>query len=303
MHVKELNESLYIIDLQTAGYIGFFASYLLKGDKIAIIETGPTSSVPNLLAGLSKIGVKKNQVNYVLLSHIHLDHGGGAGTLLQSLPNAKLVVHRRGASHLVNPEKLWVQSKEALGEIVNLYGPVQPIPEKRITVSEDDMIIDLGNQIELQVIETLGHASHHQSFYERGSRTVFPGDAAGIYLKQIETVIPTTPPPLRLEMALASLKRLIELSPKWLCYTHFGRTSDAVSRLHAHIEQLKLWAKIVAEELKKNETLKTIYMRILDQDPAMKKAIDFIQKNLMLRQSVVLQSVRGFVQCLRRSSV
>jgi len=300
MHVKKLNESTYIIDLETAGYSGFFASYVLKGDKIAIVETGPTSSIPNLVAGLDKLGVKRNQVDYVLLSHIHLDHAGGAGTLLQSLPNAKLVVHKRGAPHLVDPEKLWIQSKQALGEIVDLYGSVQPVPENRIMVPEDGMVIDLGNQIELQVVETLGHASHHQSFFERESQTVFPGDAAGIYLRQKETVIPTTPPPLRLDMALASLEKLIELAPKWLCYTHFGRIGDAVSRLHAHMEQLKLWAKTVTEGLKKNETLEAIYARILEQDPAMKKALDFIQKNLMLRQSVVLQSVRGFVQCLKR---
>lgn len=302
MHVKRLSESLYLIDLETAGYSGFFASYVMKGEKTAIIETGPTSSIPNLLAGLDEIGIKKDKVDYVLLSHIHIDHGGGAGTLLQSLPNAKLVVHRRGAPHLVNPERLWIQSKQALREVVDLYGPVQPIPEKRILVSEDGMVIDLGDQIELRVIETLGHASHHQSFYEKGSQTVFLGDAAGIYLKQLETVIPTTPPPLRLEMALASLEKLIKLAPKWLCYTHFGRTNNAVSRLRAYVEQLKFWEKTVSEALEKNETLENIYTRVLERDPAMKKALEFIQRNVMLRQSVVLQSVRGFVQCLRRNS-
>jgi glyoxylase-like metal-dependent hydrolase (beta-lactamase superfamily II) len=301
MHIKKLDEHIYLIDLETAGYNGFFASYVLKGDQTAIVETGPASSIPNLLAGLDKIGIKKDQVDYVLLSHIHLDHAGGAGVLLQSLSNAKLIVHERGAPHLVNPVKLWEQSKQALGEIVDLYGAVQPIPEKRIQISNDGMVIDLGEQIELQVVETLGHASHHQSFYEKDTQTVFPGDAAGIYLQQLDTVIPTTPPPLRLEMALASLERLIQLAPRWLCYTHFGRASDAVDRLRAHVAQLKLWAETVSKMLKENEPLETIYAQILEKDPAMKKALEFIQKNFVLRKSVVLQSIRGFVECMRKN--
>jgi glyoxylase-like metal-dependent hydrolase (beta-lactamase superfamily II) len=301
MHIKKLDKHIYLVDLETAGYSGFFASYVLKGDQTAIVETGPASSIPNLLAGLDEIGVKRDHVDYVLLSHIHLDHAGGAGVLLQSLPNAKLIVHERGAPHLVNPAKLWEQSKQALGEIVDLYGAVQPVPEKRIQISKDGMVIDLGEQIELQVVETLGHASHHQSFYEKDSQTVFPGDAAGIYLQQLDTVIPTTPPPLRLEMALASLERLIQLAPRWLCYTHFGRTSDAVGRLRAHVAQLKLWAETVSKMLRENEPLETIYAQILERDPAMKKALEFIQKNFVLRKSVVLQSIRGFVQCIGRS--
>lgn len=301
MHIKKLDVHIYLIDLETAGYNGFFTSYVLKGDQTAIVETGPASSIPNLLAGLGKIGVKKNHVDYVLLSHIHLDHAGGAGVLLQSLPNAKLIVHERGAPHLVNPAKLLERSKQALGEIVDLYGAVQPIPKKRIQISKDGMVIDLGEQIELQVVETLGHASHHQSFYEKDSQTVFPGDAAGIYLQQLDTVIPTTPPPLRLEMALTSLERLIQLAPKWLCYTHFGRTNDAVNRLREHVSQLKLWAETISKMLKENEPLETIYAKILERDPAMKKALEFIQKNFVLRKSVVLQSIRGFVECMRRS--
>jgi glyoxylase-like metal-dependent hydrolase (beta-lactamase superfamily II) len=301
MHTKKLNQHTYLIDLETASYEGFFASYVLKGNKTAIIETGPTSSIPNLLAGLREIGIQNDQVNYVLLSHIHLDHAGGAGTLLQSLPNAKLLVHRRGAPHLVNPSKLWIESKKALGEIIDLYGPVQPIPESRILIPENNMTIDLGKRVKLQIIETLGHASHHQSFYEKESQTVFPGDAAGIYLTQLNTVIPTTPPPFHLEMALASLEKLTKLNPKWLCYTHFGQANNAVNRLRAHAEQLKLWAQTVSEAMERGDDLKTVYARVLEQDPAMGKAVGFIRRNVMLRQSVVLQSIRGFVECLRSS--
>ena len=301
MYTTKLNDFTYLIDLKTAGYENFIAAYVLREDKVAVVETGPTSSIPNLLAGLQEIGIQNEAVNYVMVSHIHIDHAGGAGTLLQSLPNAKLLVQKRGAPHMVNPEKLWVRSREALREIVDLYGPIQPVPGNRIVVPEDGMIIDLGEHVKLQVIETLGHASHHQSFYEKEGRTLFLGDAGGIYLKELDAVIPTSPPPLHLEMKLNSLEKLMKLEPKLLCYTHFGHADNAVSRLQAYVEQLKLWAEIVSESTERCDDLEAIYAKIMEQDPSMKKAEEFIKKHVMLRQSVVLQSVRGFIQYFKKN--
>ena len=301
MHATKINDFTYLIDLKTAGYENFIAAYVLREDKVAVVETGPTSSIPNLLAGLHEIGIQTEAVNYVMVSHIHIDHAGGAGALLQGLPNAKLLVHRRGAPHMVNPEKLWVHSREALREIVDLYGPIQPVPENRVIVSEAGTVIDLGEHVKLQVIETLGHASHHQSFYEKESRTLFLGDAGGIYLKELDTVIPTAPPPLRLEMKMDSLEKLIQLEPKLLCYTHFGHADNAVSRLQAYVEQLKLWAKIVSESTERDDDLEAVYAKIMAQDPSMKKAEEFIKRHIMLRQSVVLQSVRGFIQYFKKN--
>lgn len=300
MYATKLSDFTYLIDLKTAGYENFIAAYILKEDKVAVVETGPTSSIPNLLAGLLEIGVPRDAVDYVMVSHIHIDHAGGAGTLLENLPNAKLLLHKRGASHMMNPEKLWLHSREALREIVDLYGPIQPVPENRIVISEDGTIIDLGEHVRLQVIETLGHASHHQSFYEKESKTLFLGDAGGIYLEKLDAVIPTTPPPLRLEMKLGSLEKLIKLKPELLCYTHYGQADNAVSRLQAYAEQLKLWAKIVSESTKKGDDLEAVYAKIMERDSSMKRAEEFIKRHVMLRQSVVLQSVRGFIHYFKK---
>ena len=301
LYTTKLNDFTYLIDLKTAGYESFIAAYVLKEDKVAVVETGPTSSIPNLLGGLQEIGVQNEAVNYVMVSHIHMDHAGGAGTLLQKLPNAKLLLHKRGASHMVNPEKLWMYSRMALHEIVDLYGSIQPVPENRIIIPEDGKVIDLGQHVKLQVIETLGHASHHQSFYEKESRTLFLGDAGGIYLQKLDTIIPTTPPPLHLEMKLNSLEKLIKLEPRLLCYTHFGHASSAIGRLQAYVKQLKLWAKIVSESSDRGDDFEAIYAKIMEQDSSMKKAEEFIKKHIMLRQSVVLQSVQGFIQYFKKN--
>ena len=202
---------------------------------------------------------------------------------------------------MVNPEKLWMYSRMALHEIVDLYGSIQPVPENRIIIPEDGMVINLGEHVKLQVIETLGHASHHQSFYEKESRTLFLGDAGGIYLPKLDTIIPTTPPPLHLEMKLNSLEKLIKLEPKALCYTHFGHANNAISRLQAYVKELKLWAKIVSDSTERGDDFETVYLTIMEQDSSMKKAEEFIKKHIMLRQSVVMQSVQGFIQYFKKN--
>ena len=112
MHITQVAEHIYLIDLETAGIKNSFASYVLKGKQVAIVETGPTSSIPNLISSLKTLNVKPEDVAYVAVTHIHLDHGGGVGTLLNYLPKAKVIVHQRGAPHLVNPEKLWPELSE-----------------------------------------------------------------------------------------------------------------------------------------------------------------------------------------------
>ena len=134
VHTKHIGEKLFLIDLETGGFKNLIASYLLKGEKTLIIETGPTSSVPNLLVGLEELKVKPEDVAYIALSHIHIDHGGGAGTLLKSLPNAKVIVHSKGAAHLKNPTKLWAASKETLGAVAEMFGEPESVPEERIIV-------------------------------------------------------------------------------------------------------------------------------------------------------------------------
>jgi glyoxylase-like metal-dependent hydrolase (beta-lactamase superfamily II) len=296
MHVAKLREHVSLIDVETAGFRNFIASYVLKGTHVAIIETGPTSSVPNLLSGLKSLNVKFEDVDYVAVSHIHLDHGGGAGTLVKHLPNARVIVHQRGAPHLANPEKLWQQSREVLGSVAELYGKPEPVPAERIIAATDGMVFDLGNNVRLRAVETLGHASHHLSYQETFGGGVFPGDAAGIYLREIDAVVPTTPAPFRLDIALASLDRLIKLEPKALYYSHFGEASDPVGKLRAYAGQLKLWTEIARDGIEKGQDLETVRERILKTDPSIRKAVDFVKAHPVLNETVLNNSVQGIME-------
>ena len=235
MHITKIEEHIYLIDVETAGIRNFIASYVLKGKHVAIVETGPAFSVSSLLSGLKELNIKLEEVTYIAVSHIHLDHGGGAGTLMKYLPKAKVIVHRRGAPHLANPERLWTQAREVLGSVAEMYGKPEPVPEEKIIAATDGMTFDIGNNVELKVVETLGHASHHLSYYETLSEGIFTGDAAGIYLNKFGVVVPTTPPPFRLDIALESLGKLINLKPRHLYYSHFGKADKPIELSLIHI--------------------------------------------------------------------
>ena len=114
VHTTQIGTNLFLIDLQTGGFKNLIASYLLKGEKTIIVETGPTTSIPNLLAGLRELEVKRDDVAYIALSHVHIDHGGGAGTILRQLPNAKVIVHPKGAPHLKTPPSFGLPQKRLL---------------------------------------------------------------------------------------------------------------------------------------------------------------------------------------------
>ncbi len=302
MNIRKVNDFIYLVDLEPMGIEDTIASYVLQGDKVAIIETGPTVSIGNLLSGLEKIGIKTDEVDYVAVSHVHIDHAGGAGALLHYLPNAKLLVHERGAPHLINPERLWTQTKLVLREIAELYKEIEPVPKERVINATDGMKIDLGQNFELKVLETLGHASHHLSFYESKGNGIFTGDAAGIYLNRFDVVVPTTPAPFNLEITLASIARLAEMKPKDLYYTHFGHVDDAVRRLENYRDRLELWGKIIFEEMRTEDDPKRIYQKILLKDPQINMVSDFLQNHMIFRRGVLMQNIQGFIEYFRRAS-
>jgi len=300
MDVTKIGEHIYLIDLELAGIDNSIDSYVLNGKNTVIIETGPESTVQNLLSGLKELDVKPEEVTYVAVSHIHLDHAGAAGTLLKYLPKAKLIVHRRGAPHVANPEKLWTQAREVLGKIAELYGKPEPVPEERIIAATDGMVFDVGKSVKLKIVETLGHASHHFSYYEVSSRGIFTGDAAGIYLNRFDVVVPTTPPPFRLDIALASLKKMINLKPRFLYYSHFGKAQNAIEKLQVYVNQLKLWADIAKQGIEKGENLEAIGGRILKSDMAVQKAAEHIKNHPILSETVLNQSVKGIIKFVEK---
>jgi len=303
MHTKQIGEKLFLIDLETCGFKNLIASYVLKGEKTAIIETGPTSSIHNLLLGLKEVGVKPKDVAYVFVTHVHIDHSGGAGSLLKYLPNAKVVVHPRGKQHLIDPAKLWAGSQEVLGRVANDFGKPEPIPENRILVADDGMTFNLGNSIELQSVETSGHASHHLSYYEHSNLGIFPGDAAGAYFSEFDAVFPITPPPFLPDLALVSLEKLIKLNQRVLFYSHFGKAVNATTCLRNYAAQIRLWLRIALEGVRNKENAEAIQARIFAEDSSIREIIPALTSNPFDRKTLVENNIQGFIDFAEKQGV
>ncbi len=159
-----------------------------------MVDVGLAKSVESLVEGLSIAGVSPADVDYVLLTHI--DHAGGVGAFLKHLPRAKVLVHPRGVPHLVDPSRLWESSLRTLGEVAEGFGRIKPVSSERIAIAEDGLSISLSESISIRVLHTPRHASHHTSFFEEESRTLFAGEATGVHLLGSGLVRPAAPPPL-----------------------------------------------------------------------------------------------------------
>jgi glyoxylase-like metal-dependent hydrolase (beta-lactamase superfamily II) len=240
------------IDTRMHGLEGITAAFLVEGEKTALVETGPKPSLEAVTAGLAAAGVES--LDWIVVTHIHLDHAGAAGSLAQRFPDARVAVHEVGAPHLVDPSKLWSSASRIYGdEMESLWGGIDPIPADRIQTLADGDKIDLGGR-SLQAIETPGHARHHHAFLDDQTGIVFTGDALGVRLPEVGIMRPATPPPeFNLEDAKASIRRLASLGATSLWLTHFGpaeageRATDIADTAERAIEALDGWAEWVEE--------------------------------------------------------
>ncbi|MGZ8260646.1 MAG: MBL fold metallo-hydrolase [Caldimonas sp.] len=216
----------------------FDAAYLVvERGRAAFIDTGTNFAVPRLLAALEGAGVGVDAVDYVIPTHVHLDHAGGAGLLMQRLPNARLVVHRRGARHLVDPVHLIQGATRVYGaaEVERSYGTLVPVPAERVVETRDNMTIELAGR-PLLFLDTPGHAMHHHVVWDEASRAFFTGDTFGVSYRDFDTaqgawIMPTTTPVQFQPDALRqSIERMLAFAPRHMFLTHYGKLGD-VARL------------------------------------------------------------------------
>ncbi|HVG58200.1 MAG TPA: MBL fold metallo-hydrolase [Hyalangium sp.] len=223
---------------------GLAAAHVIAHEgRAAFVDTGTTHSVPRLLAALDELGIARDAVDYVILTHVHLDHAGGAGRLMQALPQARAVLHPRGAPHMIDPTKLIAGSMAVYGEDIyrELYGELVPIPADRIVTTQDGQRLSLAGR-ELQFVHTPGHALHHHAIVDLAHRSIFTGDTFGLSYRELDTengafIVPTTTPTqFDPEQLVASMDRLLGYEPQALYLTHYSRVTE-VPRL---AELLKL---------------------------------------------------------------
>ncbi|MCM3586253.1 MBL fold metallo-hydrolase [Mesobacillus maritimus] len=255
-----LVENIYLIDGYDLGIAERTGSYVIKEKDITLIETSASPSIPHILQGLRELDIAPEDIKNVIVTHIHLDHSGGVGLLLQHCPNAKVIVHPKGARHLANPSKLIASAKTVYGEKFDtLFDPILPVPEDRIEVKNDLETLKIGDDCVLTFFDTPGHANHHFSIFHPKVEGIFTGDTAGIYYPQlhrkgIEFYLPTTSPnqfdPSKMLQSIALFK---SLKPKRLFFGHYGMSespAEAFVQVEGELELFVSEAKLAFEEEK-----------------------------------------------------
>jgi glyoxylase-like metal-dependent hydrolase (beta-lactamase superfamily II) len=242
------------IDTMMVGRSNVTSAYLIDAPEPTLVETGPTTSLHAVLDGLASLGIGAADLAHIVVTHIHLDHAGGAGALAPHFPRATVWVHERGAPHLADPTKLVASAIRIYGEegLARLFGTVEPIPAERIRAVGDADVIELGGRT-LTTIYSPGHASHQVCLVDSQTRGLFTGDALGVFLPDVSVLRPATPPPeFDLELAVASVHRVRDARPSQLLFSHFGPTPRVEELCELAIERLQGWTRIVRDALERS---------------------------------------------------
>lgn len=225
----QLNESLYMFDLYEHGQAGRTCAYLYNGPKKVLIETGAATSHAHILTNLKQLDLTPDDLDYVILTHIHLDHSGGAGKLASVAKNAIFVAHPRAARHLIDPSKLIQGATEVYGAAMDsFFGEILPIPQERVMIRENGETLDIGDRM-LTFFDTPGHAKHHFVIHDPKIAAVFSGDSLGVrYVKaftkwDFEFVMPSTSPTdFDPEGIVTTVEKIRGLNINTVYHTHFG---------------------------------------------------------------------------------
>ena len=243
--VEELPSGLRAIDTMTAGMTKVTAGYLLDAPRPTLVECGPALSIDNVIDGLRELGMDAGDLAYLVLSHIHLDHAGGAGDIAKAFPSATVVVSEIGARHLVDPERLNASSRRVYGPLMDeVYGDCTPIAADRVRGIADGERLDLGGGRFLDLLHTPGHAKHHIAAFDGDTGALFVGDSVGVKMPGMTSIRPATPPPdFDLVLAERTLQRYRDLSPGVVYLAHYGAVDPPQEALQEASDRLRLWAE------------------------------------------------------------
>ncbi|MEA3276178.1 MAG: MBL fold metallo-hydrolase [Pseudomonadota bacterium] len=252
---EEIADNIFCIETGLYRH-GLAACYLVReSDRLAFVDTGTSHTLPHLLEVIAALGLTPRHVDYVIPTHVHLDHAGGAGDLMAHCPHALLVVHPKGAPHMIDPSKLTAGATAVYGEeaFARDFGHLTPVPEERVTLAEDGMMIDLSARL-LTFIDTPGHANHHGCIFDQKSGGFFTGDTFGISYRELDTAdgpllfAPTTPVAFDPEAWQESLDKILRFAPKAVYLTHFGRVDHPQALEETLRESIRGFAELALME-------------------------------------------------------
>lgn len=266
-----IGDGIYLVDLHTYGIPQLGAGYIIVDDRITVIETGPTPSVPYLLAGLRSLSIDPEDVDYLAVTHIHLDHSGGVGRLLQIMPKARVLVCEKGMPHLADPSRLHESAKRIYkDQLETLFGDIIPVPQDRIIPLKDGNTVNIGKSRKLTAYYTPGHAGHHVAYHDDKTNGLFCGEVVGLYFPVLGIISPSTPPPSFDFAAMQeSTKKILALQPDVLYFSHFGPCNEVERCCLENITKINQWIEIIKkcenEGLDKEKTIAQVAEYALEE--------------------------------------
>ena len=305
--VTPLGHEVFQIDTRMAGYEGITAGYLIRGDRPCLVETGTAPSAPVVRDALAALGIGPADLATVVVTHIHLDHAGGAGDIAAMFPAAQIAVHQRGARHLADPSRLMAGARMVYGAALErLFGVLAPVPAERIVALDDTGTVDLGGGRRLDSHYSPGHAKHHVGLVDSDTGDLYVGDAAGVYMPDTGDVRPATPPPdFDLAAALASVRRFAALRPARLLFSHYGPVDQVSETLDRSAEEINVWVEETRRArtagLDLDHAVAMVRDRTLDRYAATSPDADPALAERFERVSSARGSVEGIMQWLDKA--
>ena len=250
--MTQIADGITQIDTLLGGWERMTAGFLVAGPQPALVETGSQSSVPAVEKALAAMGLHADDLRWIVVTHIHLDHAGGVGDLAKAFPKATVVVHENGARHLLDPTRLIDSASRVYGELLDgLYGRMLPVPDDRLIAAADGLQIDIGDGRKLTLVDSPGHAKHHHAVLDSLTGTLLVGDAVGVRLPDLGVLRPATPPPeFDLEAAVSSLAKFRELKPSQVVLTHYGPVENGEETLLEAEEMLHRWVDLAEKTMR-----------------------------------------------------
>jgi glyoxylase-like metal-dependent hydrolase (beta-lactamase superfamily II) len=292
--VIKMCENVYILDVEILGLSNWLSTHLVIGDKGALlIDPGPVINV-NELVNLLSTEFSDVRIRYIALTHIHLDHSGGLGKLVKLLDNVKVYVHPRGVKHLIDPSRLWEASKEVLGDLAYVFGPLEPIEPNNLAGLEDNSIIDLGG-VTVRAIHTPGHASHHISYIIEPYNILVSGDALGNFFNG--RIYPISVPPFNLVEYMKSIDKLLRSTYNYITVAHFGYVSDNTDIFIQRAKDKALaWALLIANMISSGvRDPGEVYKELVRRDLELNYMVTYRERHKLLEGSCY-RAVLGMYQ-------
>lgn len=293
-----IGDGVIEIDTLLGGWQHVTAGYLIDGPDPVLIETGSQTSVPALLDALHALGVDATDLAGIAVTHIHLDHAGGAGDVAEAFPNATVYVHPKGARHLADPTKLVASAAQVYGDLLDtLYGRLHPTPQERIRILEDGDTIDVGNRT-LTTVDSPGHAKHHLALHDSASGILFVGDAVGVRLPDAGVLRPSTPPPdFDLDQAVHSLHRFAARRPTGIALAHYGLVPDPDTVCEEAEHTLRRWADVATAAYRNGDDIAAALDEAFADDLA---GVDPAQREKLETLNGVHSNAAGFRRWLEQ---